>query len=115
MPQIIQRFDAAFTTIDQPITLSIPQGSEEVALRVYRDQTPETLSIFVLMDVPDPANPVPTYERTFELILAAEVVPVNYKKYVATMPFGPSNEEVHIIELMPAPAKPNGFTIEQVS
>jgi hypothetical protein len=115
MPQIIKRFDANFLQIDQPITLAIPLGSEEVALRVYRDQIPQSLSIFVLMDVPDPLNPPANYERTFELILADEVVPANYKKYIATMPFGPSNEQVHIIEVAPAPAEPEGFTIEQVS
>lgn len=99
MEQIIQRYDAIFTGINEPITLSIPRGSEEVAIRVYRG--PQELSVFVLQEFPSPL-PENNYARTFTLILADQPVPTNFKKYVATLPFGPGLIETHLIEVAPA-------------
>jgi hypothetical protein len=112
MPQIIKEFDATFAAIDQPITLSIPRGSEELDLRVHRDGGPQ-LVIFVKMDVPDPLNPPANYERTFQLILADEILPASYKKYIATFPFGTAKIQVHMIEVVPV-QEVQGFEIEQV-
>jgi hypothetical protein len=95
MAQKIARYDASFTGINVPITLNIPQGSDEVAIRVYTDQ--KLLSIFVLQDILIP--PGPTYSRTFELILDGQPNPPNYKKYLATIPFGPGNAQTHLIEI----------------
>jgi hypothetical protein len=100
MAKIIKSYNASFEGINLPITLAIPKGSEEVALRVYREQ--EELSLFVLID--DSVAGTGAYTRTFELIGIDEPLPDNYVKYIATLPFGPSLTQVHLIEIMPTPA-----------
>jgi hypothetical protein len=103
MAKIIKSYNASFEGINLPITLTIPKGSEEVALRVFRDQ--EELSLFVLFDPSLPSTG--TYTRTFELIGVDDPLPDNYVKYIATLPFGPSLTQVHLIEVMqPAPTPP---------
>ena len=96
MDQQIASYAAIFSGINEPITLNIPEGSNEVSIRVDLDDDPPSLVIRVEQEIVDP--PAPTYSRTFILILADDALPANYKKYVATIPFGPGKIQTHIIE-----------------
>lgn len=93
--KVISRYDAAFTQVNQVVSLELPINSLTVALRVYRDEV--LLTLFVLQEQAPETNQ--TYERTFMIIPIDDAVPESFKKYVATLPFGPDKIQTHIIEI----------------
>ena len=97
MSKTIQRYLGTFTALGQVVTLAIPIESETVALRVYESEaSPQigiTATVPVLLTTP------PTYNRLFQLIADGVPLPETFKKYIATFPFGPQKNLVHIIEV----------------
>ncbi len=98
--RIISGFDSNFRAI-----LNIPNGAESVALRFYETTEihpdPERLdaqvAVVVLVDSP-PIIPG-THQRRFILVHDGAAIPSNFKKYVATFPYGPNKVIVHLIEI----------------
>lgn len=100
MAKVIQVFTGTFTSLDQLVSLDIPRGSEEVAIRVLGSETAPAVVITVINNDFEPNIVQTTYRRDFQMIPEGQVLPVTFKKYVATLPFGPEKAQVHIIELV---------------
>lgn len=96
MPKTIQRFIATFTAIDEVVSLEIPRESEEVALRVLESETAPQIVIVVIVDE---SLVVGTYQRNFQMIAETEPLPETFKKYIASLPFGPLKNLVHLVEV----------------
>lgn len=100
MAKVIQVFTGTFTSLDQLVSLAIPRGSEEVAIRVLGSETAPAVVITVITDAVAVALTADQlYTRAFEMVPEGQTLPVNFKKYVATLPFRPEKQQVHIIEV----------------
>lgn len=98
MAQVIVRYIANFAGVNEPITLSIPRGSEELDIRVHRE--PPQVIVTVNTEFM-PLVPAANYQRTFMLILDGQPNPEDFRKYIASLPFGPGLIETHLIEVAP--------------
>ena len=101
MQATIQRIFGTFTTVGVPVALTIPVASRTVALRFYESEISPVIGIIVVT-VPDPSGAPSsnaTYRRLFQLVADGDPLPSTFKKYVATFPFGPNKNIVHIVEV----------------
>jgi hypothetical protein len=102
MALTIKHYNLELDTVGIVGSITFPFGTE-VAFRVYDkylpNQVPPPPSIgIVTAEDPTTISPV-MITRNFILVPGADPLPDNYLKYVATLPFGPTKETVHLIEI----------------
>jgi len=93
--RVISTFDASGNA-----TLVIPNHAESVSLKFY-ENAPEDVGqqIAVILLVDDPPVVTGTHTRMFQIVPDGEPVPPEFKKYIATFPYGPTKLLVHCIEV----------------
>jgi hypothetical protein len=99
MTKIITRVISTFDTSGNA-TLVIPNHAESVSLKFYEnppDDIGQQIAVILLLD--DPPIVAGTHERKFVIVPDGQPVPVEFKKYVATFPYGPNKILVHCIEV----------------
>lgn len=93
--RVISTFDATGNA-----QLTIPNGAESVALRFYENAPADVgqqIGVILLVDEPPmvPGNHI----RSFVMIADGQPVPLEFKKYIATFPYGSTKLLVHCIEV----------------
>jgi len=96
----IVKIAGTFSALEETVSLSIPGGSEEVALRLYEEGL--ELSIFVIVD---PVVNEPPVLRNFLLTANAEL-PADFVKYVGSLLFLPFKTPAYVLEVGPIPEPP---------
>lgn len=109
----IMRFGTVIAEVQKAFGLFIPKDGTDLALRVYcrylPNQTPPPPQIVVVVAVQDPPISTTTNEkgevvpmqtlRNFMLWPLETDLPVDFVKYIATVPFGPDKTNYDIIEV----------------
>jgi len=101
----IQKISAQFATPNSKVTLDIPRGVKETALRLFQETS--EVAIFVLalspgeLETMEASNPTEaaTFEghpRTFQAVLPTDPVPDNFVKYIGVL--GIKNETGRFVE-----------------
>ena len=90
--QTLQKVSGAFVNLGDTVTLTVPEGSLEAALRLYDNG----LEIALWVIVGDPV-PVASETRTFQLIEGSSL-PANFVKYIGSLLFG-GTVDAHVIEV----------------
>jgi hypothetical protein len=81
-------------------TLVVPNGTVIIDLKFYENaphDVGQVISVVGLID--DPQRIPGTHDRLFTMIPDGEPIPATFKKYIATVPFGPQKVIVHVIEI----------------
>jgi hypothetical protein len=93
--RVISTFDASGNA-----TLTIPNHAEIVSLKFYENppsDVDQQIAVILLTD--DPPTVTGTHERKFVIIPDGQPVPVEFKKYIATFPYGATKLLAHCIEV----------------
>ncbi len=108
MTKIISRVISAFD-LSGNATLVIPNHAESVSLKFYENAPLDVgQQIAVILLVDDPPVIGGTHKRMFTIVPDGQPVPVEFIKYVATFPYGPTKLLVHCVEVMPAAGPEHG-------
>lgn len=105
MTTIIKEFGAEFVDngMGPTATLVVPNGTTIISLKFYENAPKDVGQVIAVVGLlSDPQSIPGTHNRYFTMIPDSNPIPANFKKYIATVPYGPQKGIVHVIEILQA-------------
>src|SRR5271157_2051654 len=105
---IIKEINATFDAGGNA-TLVVPNGTVSIALKFWENAPHDVGQMIGVIGLIDDPQSIPgTHSRLFTMLADGSPIPSNFKKYIATVPFGPTKTIVHVIEISTRSPWPSG-------
>jgi hypothetical protein len=99
MTTIIKELGTAFDN-NGNATLVVPNGTVSIGLKFHENAPHDVAQVISIIGLIDDPQLIPgTHSRLFTMIPDGHPIPANFKKYIATVPFGAAKVIVHVIEI----------------